>query len=556
MSHATPAANPLIVLCAPWHADVLATQFARYATDYDVRVTSSSEQTVQLLEQLGADEHVALVVTETELADEPVLHAMGRWRALVPTARRVVAAHVDHFRERAQELRPGLATGKYDAYLLMPQGVRDEEFHSAITELLSEWGASAAPVVPSMHVVSHGLDALTVALRDFGYQMGMPAAVVSTHSALGQQIVARHGSSDPLPIVSGFGRTTAPRSVQELAKTLYGTPAEIELDEVVDLAVVGAGPAGLAAAVYGSSEGLSTVVLESGAIGGQAGTSSMIRNYLGFPRGVSGMRLSQRARTQAIRFGTRFFTGWQVEELLAGVGAEPHTIVTAGGRVRARAVVVSTGVSYRRLGVAPVEELVGLGVHYGSSVASAPELAGRAVFVVGGGNSAGQAALHLARFARSVTLLVRRPDLAQTMSDYLIREMRYVPRITVRLCAEVVDGGGEGHLEWIGVRDLRTGETSRHPADGLFLLLGAEPHCEWLPPQVCRDERGFVLTGRDVPRHLWTDGLPPEDLATGVPGLFAAGDIRSGSMKRVAAASGEGASVVGLVHAHLSVPTA
>ncbi|HEX8497311.1 MAG TPA: FAD-dependent oxidoreductase [Actinomycetales bacterium] len=551
MSHATsPAADPLIVLCAPEHADVLRSQFARYAADYDVRTTTSSAQTTELLGSLTPDQPVALVVTETELPDEPVMHAVARWRSIVPTARRVVTAHVDHFRNRAEDLRPGMATGKYDAYLLMPQGVRDEEFHTAITELLSDWGSST-PVVPTMQLVSPGLDALTVALRDFSYQMGMPAEVVAPESPAGQAILARHGSSDQLPVVSGFGSTTQPRSVQELAKTLYGAPKEIELDQVVDLAVVGAGPAGLGAAVYGSSEGLSTVVLESGAIGGQAGTSSMIRNYLGFPRGISGMRLSQRARSQAIRFGTRFFTGWQVEQLVTGTGAEPHTIVTAGGRVRARAVVVATGVSYRRLGVGPLEELVGLGVHYGASVTSAPELTGRDVFVVGGGNSAGQAALHLARFARSVTLLVRRADLTQTMSDYLIREMRYVPRITVRPCAEVVDGGGEGRLAWITVRDLTTGQTTQHEAHGLFLLLGAEPHCEWLPPEVPRDDRGFVLTGRDVPRDLWTGGLPPEELATHVPGLFAAGDIRSGSMKRVAAASGEGASVVPLVHAHL-----
>ena len=174
------------------------------------------------------------------------------------------------------------------------------------------------------------------------------------------------------------------------------------------------------------------------------------------------------------------------------------------------------------------------------------------MFVVGGGNSAGQAALHLARYARSVTLLVRRPDVSATMSDYLLREMKYVPQIQVQECAEVVDGGGEGRLEWIGIRDLNTGAVSRREAAGLFLLLGAEPKCDWLPPEICLDEHGFVLTGRDVPKDRWSNGLPPANLATVAPGLFAAGDIRAGSMKRVAAASGEGASVVPLVHAHLA----
>ncbi|MBJ7530311.1 MAG: FAD-dependent oxidoreductase, partial [Nocardioides sp.] len=288
------------------------------------------------------------------------------------------------------------------------------------------------------------------------------------------------------------------------------------------------------------------------AIGGQAGTSSMIRNYLGFPRGISGMRLSQRARNQALRFGTQFFTGWSVEALLPGVDGEPHVVRTEAGEVRARAVVVSTGVAYRKLRVEPLEELVGRGVHYGAALTAAREMEGQDVYVVGGGNSAGQAAVHLSRFARSVTVLVRRPSLAETMSQYLVGEIDHNPRIAVRTCTAVVDGGGAGRLERLVLEDTRSGAREEVAAGGLFLLLGAEPHCEWLPAEVERDAQGFVLTGRDVPRERWTDGLPPADLATTLPGVFAAGDIRSGSMKRVAAASGEGASVVPLVHRWLT----
>ncbi len=544
--------DPLIVLCAPDHADVLGPQFARYDSDYDVRITSTSAETVQLLQALSADDRVALLVAETEIPDDHVLRAFHDWRIVVPTARRIITAHVDHFRARADELRKGLATGKYDAYLLMPRGVRDEEFHTAVTELLSDWG-STAPVVPTVHIVSPRLDALTAAIRDFAYQMGMPAEVVSPESDTGRDVISRHGDSTSFPIVSALGGITSqPSSVRDVAVTLYGAPDDIDVDKVADLVVVGGGPAGLAAAVYGSSEGLHTVTLESDAIGGQAGTSSMIRNYLGFPRGISGMRLAQRARNQAIRFGTRFFTGWPVERLVLGASGQPHRVLTGGGEVRARAVVIATGVAYRRLGVDSLEELVGLGVHYGAAVSAAPEMEDRDVFVVGGGNSAGQAALHLARYARSVTLLVRRRDVSATMSDYLIREMKYVPQIRIRECAEVVDGGGEGRLERIGVRDLNSDEITSHEAGGLFLLLGAEPKCDWLPPEICLDEHGFVLTGRDVPKEFWANGLPPANLATSVPGVFAAGDIRAGSMKRVAAASGEGASVVPLVHAHLS----
>jgi thioredoxin reductase (NADPH) len=315
--------------------------------------------------------------------------------------------------------------------------------------------------------------------------------------------------------------------------------------------VVGAGPAGLAAAVYGSSEGLSTVVLEAGAIGGQAATSSMIRNYLGFPQGISGKRLGLRARLQAQRFGTRFYAGWEVETLVPGNGV-PHLLRTSGGEVHARAVVVASGVRYRKLEVPAAEALQGRGVHYGAALTAARELEGFDAFVVGGGNSAGQAALHLARFANSVTILVRRPGLEQTMSHYLISEIAHAPRVTVEASTRVVDAGGDARLEWIATEDLNTGEWRKRPAAGLFLLLGASPHSSWLPEQVAVDEHGFVLTGREVPKESWVNALPPANLATTVPGVFAIGDVRSGSMKRVASAAGEGASVVPLVHAWLA----
>jgi thioredoxin reductase (NADPH) len=343
----------------------------------------------------------------------------------------------------------------------------------------------------------------------------------------------------------------APAGVRDVAAAIYGRPEDIDIDTVVDLCIVGAGPAGLAAAVYGASEGLTTVVVEAEAVGGQAGTSSMIRNYLGFPRGISGMRLAQRARNQAIRFGTRFFTGWEVSDVSPGDAERPHVVHTDGGDLQARAVVVATGVAYRKLRVPGVEALTGQGVFYGSAMTAAREMEGYDVVVVGGGNSAGQAAIHLSRFAKSVTIMVRRASLAETMSHYLIAEMEYNPRIRVQPASEVADGGGDGRLEWLDVRDTTTGEITRRNAEGLFLLLGAEPHCDWLPDAVVRDDRGFVLTGRDVPKDQWANGLPPENLATTVPGIFAVGDIRSGSMKRVASASGEGASVVPLVHSYL-----
>ncbi|CAN5244797.1 hypothetical protein BH09ACT10_BH09ACT10_20230 [soil metagenome] len=273
----------------------------------------------------------------------------------------------------------------------------------------------------------------------------------------------------------------------------------------------------------------------------------MIRNYLGFPRGISGMRLASRARTQATRFGARMFTGRKVMGLEVD---DVHTIRYDGGTLRARSVLIACGVRYRRLGVEALEDMVGLGVHYGAASSVAREMEGRDVFIVGGGNSAGQAAVHLARFARSVTIVVRRSGLEETMSAYLVNEIATHSTIDVRTGSRVVDGGGEGRLEWIEFENA--GLVERVDADGLFLLLGADPGCGWLPDEVCRDESGFVLTGRDIPKHKWLDGRPPAPLETAVPGIFAAGDIRAGSMKRVASASGEGASAVSQVHAFLA----
>ena len=549
------SAAPVIVLVAPEHPDEMLSAFARYRHEYDVRVARSCHEALVATHDIVVDGGtVALYASESVLPDAEVLHCFHKLREKVPTARRVIAAHWDRFLIDAPGLRSGMATGKYDAYLLMPRGLRDEEFQNAITDLLSDWGSTVAdPEVVAVKIVSPVRDGLTLAIRDFLDRMGMPSRVYDPESEGGRYVLDLWGAEPAYPLVCrGHGTVVHATSVRDVAIEVYGAPTEIDLEHVVDVAVVGGGPAGLAAAVYAASEGLSTVVLEAEAIGGQAGTSSMIRNYLGFPRGISGMRLAQRARNQALRFGARFFTGQVVDELRPGLDGDPHVLCTDSGEVRARSVVISSGIAYRKLRVEPIEELVGSGVYYGAAMTAAREMEGQDVFVVGGGNSAGQAAVHLARFARSVTILVRRPDLAETMSSYLIDEIDYNPRIHVRTCCRVADGGGDGRLEWLVLEDVETGAQDRVDTHGLFLLLGAEPHCDWIPREIARDGRGYVLTGRDVPRDQWVDGLPPENLATTVPGIFAAGDVRSGSMKRVASASGEGASVVPLVHAYLA----
>ena len=555
-------ADPAIILVSEHHADVLLEEFqSRYQRDYTLRAAHGCDEAESVAQEIiDGGGQVALFVTDSRLPDvEHIFEAIHRWRIVIPTARRVIAAHWDYFIADGPGLRIGMAKGKYDAYLLMPRGKRDEEFHNAITDLLSDWTSTVPdPEVVSAKIISPTHDALTMAIRDFLDRMGMQNRVWHPDDAEIQDYLI--GVREQLgveelrwPLITAANRVPIQAtSVRDVAISIYGRPGDFKVDKVVDLAVVGGGPAGLAAAVYGASEGLSVVVLEAEAIGGQAGTSSMIRNYLGFPRGISGMRLAQRARNQALRFGTDFFTGWEVTALDPGADGSPHLLRTDGGNVQARTVLISSGVAYRKLGVPPLEELVGAGVNYGAAMTAAREMEGYDVVVVGGGNSAGQAALHLARFASTVTIVVRRPGLEETMSRYLIDEISYNDRISVLPSTRVVDGGGEGQLEWLCLENTESGERTTKEARGLFLLLGAEPRCDWLPPELARDKNSFVLTGRDVPRDQWVDGLPPANLATTVPGVFAAGDIRSGSMKRVAAASGEGASAVPLVHAFLA----
>jgi len=346
---------------------------------------------------------------------------------------------------------------------------------------------------------------------------------------------------------------------------VFVDPSDAELAEALgyrtsigggshDLVIAGAGPAGLAAAVYAASEGLDTLVVEPQVVGGQAGTSAMIRNYLGFPRGIGGGDLANRALEQAWLFGANLVLAQRAAGLRAD-GRRRLVRLSDGTEVAAEAVVVATGVSWRRLGVPRLEALVGAGVFYGAAGSEARAMEGQQVYVVGAGNSAGQAALHLAKYAASVTLVVRGPDLGARMSDYLVQEIDHAPNVTVRLNTQVVDGLGSWRLEGLVLRRCDTGATEEVPAAALFVMIGAEPHTDWLAG-VERDDRGYILTGHDLlgPGGLpagWPHRRPPLLLETSVPGVFAAGDVRHRSVKRVASAVGEGAVAVQLVHQYL-----
>lgn len=560
MHEVTFVGQPIILVVAPVEQrdDLVEELASRYGRDYDLRSALTFAEALSVVTRALSEERtIALLVVGPDVGGTSGIDVSTAVHALSPTTRRMVALPRgwDWSTAGTEQIREANTAGRIDTYLGTPQAERDEEFHAAITEILSDWAwTSSAVVVEGMQIVSDGHSAELSALVDFCQRMGMPYRRHHTSSEVGRQIVDGCPGEVAFPLVRlPSGDYLVRPTMAEIGSLLYGRPSELPQDLLADLLVVGAGPAGLAAAVYGASEGLSTVVVESEAIGGQAGTSSMIRNYLGFPRGISGMRLSQRARVQALRFGARFLVGFPVSGLsVAPEPGAPHVVEFEDGtRVRARTVLIATGSSYRRLGVEPVEELVGRGVHYGAAMSVARDATGADAYIVGGGNSAGQAALHLARFARRVTILVRRPDLSATMSDYLVREIQDNPRIAVRGCTEVVDARGIDRLEGLTLRDTTTGAEEHVAAGLLLLLLGAKPCTTWLPGEIATDERGFVLTGRDVPQDRWHGERPAEASATSIPGIYAAGDVRSGSMKRVASASGEGAGVVPLVHAHL-----
>jgi thioredoxin reductase (NADPH) len=324
-------------------------------------------------------------------------------------------------------------------------------------------------------------------------------------------------------------------------------------EEVFDVTIVGAGPAGLAAAVSASSEGLRTAVVEHEAVGGQAGTSSMIRNYPGFSQGVSGASLAQEMWYQAWTFGTTFVYMRRAESL-SGRDGHYRLRLSDGSVLTTRTVIIATGAAYRQLAIPQLERLQGRGIFYGAAASEAPAMRGRNVFIAGGGNSAGQAALHLAKWASRVTILVRGESLADSMSNYLIRQIGVTPNVDVCYRVQVAGATGTSHLQSLILQDTASGARRSAPADALFVLIGAQPRTEWLGKAVARDRLGFIHTGSDLPagaRRCWPLDRPPLPLETSLPGVFAAGDVRLGSVKRVASAAGEGAAMIPLVHRHL-----
>jgi thioredoxin reductase (NADPH) len=442
-----------------------------------------------------------------------------------------------------------------DHYLLKPWDPPEEKLYPVVDALLEAWETSDYRPVPETKVVGHRWSARSSEVREFLARNQVPYRWYGADEPEGQRLLDAAGADGlSLPVViTPEGEPLVEPDDATLAAHvgLATTPSK----DFYDLIVIGGGPAGLGAAVYGASEGLRTVLVERTATGGQAGQSSRIENYLGFPDGISGAQLTDRARRQAMKFGAEVLTTRDVVGLEV-CGSARRVTFADGSSIDAHTVILATGVSYRRLDVPGLDGLTGRGVYYGSALTEAAACLGQDIYVVGGANSAGQAAVYLARHAKSVTILVRGPSLEKSMSYYLIKQIGDVPNVSVRTCTSIIEASGEDHLAGLTLRDTASGAVEKVDASMLFLFIGAEPVTDWLDGVVVRDSRGFVVAGPDLsaagerPRGWELDRMPYH-LETSVPGVFVAGDARAESAKRVASAVGEGALAVMLVHRYL-----
>ncbi|GAA3801496.1 response regulator [Sphaerisporangium flaviroseum] len=524
----------------------------RYGDRYRVVRADSGEAALEALREIKLrGEQVAVLLADYRMPQMNGIQFLEAAMDIFPRARRVLlTAYAD-----TDAAIDAINIVDLDHYLLKPWNPPEEKLYPVVDAMLDAWIAAPDEAINETRVVGHRWSAPSFAVRDFLARNLVPYRWLLADEAEGGRLLSAAGLSvDEVPlVVTPDGTSLVRPSEAELAAHvgLTTTPAE----EFYDLVVVGAGPAGLGAAVYGASEGLRTVLLEQRATGGQAGQSSRIENYLGFPDGVSGAQLTDRARRQALRFGAEILTTREVVALQAG-GSTRLLRFGDGSMIAAHTVVLATGVSYRMLEAPGLAELTGRGVFYGSAATEAPSCAGQEIYIVGGANSAGQAAVHFSRYAKRVHILIRAGDLRRSMSQYLIAQIQEIDNIEVHPHSQVVAAEGDGHLERLSMCDPRSGEIRTADTSWLFIFIGAEPRTEWLDKAVARDQRGFVLTGPDLLADGqrppgWSLPRDPYHLESSMPGVFAAGDVRADSVKRVASAVGEGAMAVSLIHRYL-----
>jgi thioredoxin reductase (NADPH) len=524
---------------------------SRYAADYAIVTEHSADAALARLRELAErGTEVALILGARDIGGAEFLAAA---HPLHPHARRGLLLDWGEHRAAREDIVRSLDLGQADYLLGKPLASPDERFHRAVTEFLDEWWRLRGSPFEVVRIIGDEHSPRIHEVCDLLQRHDFPYGFYAVDSDEARTLLDEAGASaDQIPVVILLsGQTFVDPTNVEVAEAL-GARTQAGVG-IYDVAIVGAGPAGLASAVYAGSEGLRTSLIERWAMGGQAGTSSMIRNYLGFPRGISGAELASRAFDQAMLFGADMVYGGDAVSLR--LEGDLRVIGLANGsEVTARTVVVATGVSYRVLGNPELEPFHGVGVFYGAAISEARALAGEHVFVVGGGNSAGQAALYLARFASQVSMIVRSDTLSHSMSEYLITDIQATRNIDVRYGVDIAGGGGDARLNSLDLRDRNTGVIEKTPAAALFVLIGAQPLTEWLPDSVARDQGGYLMTGPSCSCNSCSATTPSNRLLyeTTTPGVFAVGDVRHASVKRVASAAGEGAVCVRLIHEYLS----
>ncbi|MDX2592528.1 MULTISPECIES: FAD-dependent oxidoreductase [Streptomyces] len=524
----------------------------RYGESYRIVRAESGESALEALRELKLrGDLVAVILADYRMPQMNGIEFLEEALDVYPGARRVLlTAYAD-----TNAAIDAINVVDLDHYLLKPWDPPEEKLYPVLDDLLEAWRTSAYRPVPSTKVVGHRWSARSSDVREFLARNQVPYRWYSVEEPEGQRLLAAAGQDGQrLPLViTPDGTVLVEPEAPELAARVG--LATMPTADFYDLVVIGGGPAGLGAAVYGASEGLRTVLVERSATGGQAGQSSRIENYLGFPDGVSGAQLTDRARRQAAKFGAEILTTREVTALEVN-GAARVVRFADGSAIAAHSIILATGVQYRQLEAQGCTDLTGCGVFYGSALTEASSCQGHDVYIVGGANSAGQAAMYLSRFAKSVTLLVRGADLSASMSHYLIQQIEEAPNIAVRSHTVVHAAHGTDRLERLTLRHVAGGETEQVEAQWMFVFIGAAPLTDWLGDTVVRDGRGFILAGPDLtadgrPPAGWELDRPPYHLETSIPGVFVAGDARAESAKRVASAVGEGAMAVMLVHRYL-----
>jgi thioredoxin reductase (NADPH) len=523
----------------------------RYGADYRVRAHGSALAALQdAVDRKAGGEEIALVVADQWMPEMTGIELLGRMHEIEPSAQRaLLVAWADT--EAAPAILEGCAFDQLENYLIKPWTPAEIHLYPLVNEFLTEWTREHRPQLELVRVVARERSRRERALCDFLDRTGIPHGLYTLDTPAGRDLFEKTSVEESeLPaLVLLDGRVLRDPTHAQIMDAVGASKIG---ERTCDLVIVGAGPTGLAAAVYASSEGLSTIVVEREAVGGQAGTSSLIRNYLGFPRGITGAELAQRAYQQAWLFGTQYVLARGATGLRAE-GDRRIVSLSDGTELVARAVLVASGAAYRRIGIPTIERWVGAGVYY-TAGGDMRTMRGHHAFVVGGGNSAGQAVVHLARWAREVTLLVRGDSLVKGMSDYLVQQIARLRNVKVRLGFEVVDAEGDTTLRTITLRHRATQETEVVPAQTLFVLIGAHPNTAWIGDELARDDHGFLLTGSDVEPRLAATTRPPMRFETTMPGVFAAGDVRAGSVKRVASAVGDGAVALEFIREYLDDP--